>query len=80
VTVVATGLGPSQAAQKAKSQPQLVVSARTGTDNQPVGAVDYGTLEATPAVFRRNRSTVEALQKTGVDKYDIPAFLRKQAD
>lgn len=80
VTVVATGLGQSQAAQKAKSQPQLVVSARTGTDNQPVGAVDYGTLEATPAVFRRNRSTVEALQKTGVDKYDIPAFLRKQAD
>jgi len=25
-------------------------------------------------------STVEALQQSGVDKYDIPAFLRKQAD
>jgi hypothetical protein len=23
---------------------------------------------------------VEALQNSGVDKYDIPAFLRKQAD
>jgi len=35
----------------------------------------------TPAVIRRNRaSTVEALQQSGVDKYDIPAFLRKQAD
>ncbi len=34
----------------------------------------------TPAVFRKNRATVEALQQSGVDKYDIPAFLRKQAD
>ena len=25
-------------------------------------------------------ATVEALQQSGVDKYDIPAFLRKQAD
>ena len=34
-----------------------------------------------PAVIRRNRaSQVEALQQSGVDKYDIPAFLRKQAD
>jgi cell division protein FtsZ len=46
----------------------------------PVGAVDYNQLDA-PAVIRRNRaSTVEALQQSGVDKYDIPAFLRKQAD
>ena len=36
-----------------------------------------------PAVFRtlRDRAAhVEALQASGVDKYDIPAFLRKQAD
>jgi len=26
------------------------------------------------------RSAIEALQASGVDKYDIPAFLRKQAD
>jgi cell division protein FtsZ len=32
-------------------------------------------------VFRKNRnSTVEALAASGVDRYDIPAFLRKQAD
>ena len=49
-------------------------------DNLP-GPVDYQQLDAVPAVIRRNRaSTVEALQQSGVDKYDIPAFLRKQAD
>jgi cell division protein FtsZ len=81
VTVVATGLGLAQAAKQAK--PQLVLSnaagQKTGTDNLP-GPVDYNQLDA-PAVIRRNRaSTVEALQQSGVDKYDIPAFLRKQAD
>src|SRR5262247_3373242 len=45
-------------------KPQLVVQ-RTGTDNHGIH-VDYGT--------------VEALTASGVDKYDIPAFLRKQAD
>jgi cell division protein FtsZ len=59
----------------------LVVSQKTGTDNLPAGAVDYNQLDSVPAVIRRNRaSTVEALQQSGVDKYDIPAFLRKQAD
>jgi len=61
-----------------------VVSQKTGTDDQPLGAsaaVDYQQLDSVPAVIRRNRaSTVEALQQSGVDKYDIPAFLRKQAD
>jgi cell division protein FtsZ len=82
VTVVATGLGAPIGARQPK--PQLVVSQKTGTDNQPLlaaGAVDYSHLESVPAVIRRNRaSTVEALQQSGVDKYDIPAFLRKQAD
>jgi cell division protein FtsZ len=83
VTVVATGLGMASAVRQPK--PQLVVSQKTGTDNMPAyngnqGAVDYNQLDA-PAVIRRNRaSTVEALQQSGVDKYDIPAFLRKQAD
>jgi cell division protein FtsZ len=77
VTVVATGLGQPQAARQPK--PQLVQ--RTGTDNLPVTGVDYRALDEMPAVIRKNRtSTVEALQNSGVDKYDIPAFLRKQAD
>jgi cell division protein FtsZ len=80
VTVVATGLGMPAAGRQPK--PQLVVSQKTGTDNMPLTtSVDYGQLDAVPAVIRRNRaSTVEALQQSGVDKYDIPAFLRKQAD
>ena len=79
VTVVATGLG--QPAVMRREKPQLVISQKTGTDNQPVAAVDFTTLEAAPAVFRKNRaSTIEALQQSGVDKFDIPAFLRRQAD
>jgi cell division protein FtsZ len=46
-------------------------------------AADYGSLD-TPAVWRTSRDTaashVQALQEKGVDTYDIPAFLRKQAD
>jgi len=80
VTVVATGLGHREVTRSQK--PQLVLQ-RTGTDNQGVGiqVIDYGALDAAPAVFRKNRhSTVEALTASGVEKYDIPAFLRKQAD
>jgi cell division protein FtsZ len=80
VTVVATGLGNREMAKTAK--PQLVTQ-RTGTDNQPAAfaALDHLPLDSTPAVFRKNRhSTIEALTASGADKYDIPAFLRKQAD
>ena len=77
VTVVATGLG--QPASIRQTKPQLVV--KNGTDNMPVTGVDYAALDSMPAVIRKNRaSTIEALQQSGVDKYDIPAFLRKQAD
>jgi len=59
---------------------------KTGTDNQAMAmsgtAPDYGAMAETPAVFRkRDRAAqVEALANSGVEKYDIPAFLRKQAD
>jgi cell division protein FtsZ len=86
VTVIATGLGQPIVARQQK--PQLVVSQKTGTDNQPAyaaaggAAPDYNAMSETPAVFRkRDRAAqVEALTNSGVDKYDIPAFLRKQAD
>ena len=88
VTVVATGLGQPLGVRQQK--PQLVVTQRTGTDNQPLvssgampgSAPDYNAMSDTPAVFRkRDRAAqVEALANSGVDKYDIPAFLRKQAD
>ena len=88
VTVIATGLG--QPIGVRQSKPQLVVTQKTGTDNQavfsnpamPGTAPDYNAMADTPAVFRkRDRAAqVEALASSGVDKYDIPAFLRKQAD
>jgi cell division protein FtsZ len=85
VTVIATGLGKPVAARTPK--PQLVVSHKTGTDNRPLGAPeapshDYDAIAETPAVWRRRdrAAQVEALAASGLDKYDIPAFLRKQAD
>jgi cell division protein FtsZ len=84
VTVVATGLGLPLGVRQQK--PQLVMSQKTGTDNQAVAmpgtTPDYNAMSDTPAVFRkRDRAAqVEALTNSGVEKYDIPAFLRKQAD
>lgn len=78
VTVVATGLGNVRAQSR---QPTVQLVHRTGTDNigmEP--AVNFLELDK-PAVFRtRAHATIDALQQSGVDKYDIPAFLRKQAD
>lgn len=80
VTVVATGLGDKQAAK----QPLTVVAARTGTDDMPMmssgSADDYSQYDQ-PAVFRNNRNArVEAMMSSGIDRFEIPAFLRKQAD
>jgi cell division protein FtsZ len=77
VTIVATGLG----GQAARTQPKPLQVVRTGTDDAAGGApVNYNELD-TPAVTRRRRdATVNAMQQSGVEMYDIPAFLRKQAD
>ncbi|PLC48767.1 cell division protein FtsZ [Pollutimonas subterranea] len=83
VTVVATGLG-----RAAVARPQLVQNTaevyRTGTDNIPMsGGHDFGSSEV-PSVIRNPRSQasaqVRALETAGMDHFDIPAFLRKQAD
>jgi cell division protein FtsZ len=76
VTVLATGLGTRRAAAR---QPVMQVISRTGTDNMGT-EVNYGDLDL-PAVIRRpERRTVEAMSANGFGTYDIPAFLRKQAD
>ena len=91
VTVVATGLGNAAAAVRAKpeafTQPVLVQAQAqaTGThDAVAFGAgpaIDYNQIADVPTVLRSKRNvTVEALANSGVDRYDIPAFLRKQAD
>ena len=88
VTVVATGLG--QVAARARQtfevvNTPVVQAMATGTSDAvafaPTSAVDYAHLEV-PSVVRRGQRnvTVEALANSGVDRYDIPAFLRKQAD
>jgi cell division protein FtsZ len=83
VTVVATGLGRPGAAR-----PQLVSNnqeaLRTGTDDFHVGnGYDFGNSDV-PAVIRNPRgqasAQVRALETAGMDHFDIPAFLRKQAD
>ena len=83
VTVVATGLGQAETKRQGFTVIDTPVLLATGTDNMVAGngSIDYGSLDAQPAVVRRGRSaTVEALANSGLDRYDIPAFLRKQAD
>lgn len=72
VTVVATGLGAVQAANR---QPVMQVVAGTGTYGPGSAAPPEG-----PNVVRRRRTTVDAMSEKGIEAYDIPAFLRKQAD
>ncbi|MGV3652722.1 MAG: cell division protein FtsZ, partial [Noviherbaspirillum sp.] len=86
VTVVATGLGRARKTVQLVQTPVL----RTGTHNEPLmahagvaqgHAGGFEGLKA-PAVWRRESAseTVRALVKNGMEEYDIPAFLRKQAD
>lgn len=87
VTVVATGIGK-------KAKPVLVPAARTGTDDaigevptmaqQGGGQAGFDKYDQ-PAVWRSPRanqaaSQVKNLEDNGVERFDIPAFLRRQAD
>jgi len=80
VTMVATGLNVAMARRQQKPELRVMTQVRDGTTNQPIfsGAVE----DEAPAVFSSNgrRSQVEAMKMQGVEEYDIPAFLRKQAD
>jgi cell division protein FtsZ len=91
VTVVATGLGRTRKTVQLVQTQAL----RTGThDEVMMGGMSHGNghshghavgstdgLKA-PAVWRNKSAseTVRALEKNGMETYDIPAFLRKQAD
>ena len=65
--------------------PSLNASLASGASAPASGAAqpDYNTM-ATPSVWRTNRTQaaarVDALSSGGMDDYEIPAFLRKQAD
>jgi cell division protein FtsZ len=82
VTVVATGIG--RRAAKPVLVPKQHVA--TGTDHAhplDAGRPNYGQLDQ-PTIWRDPRASavaqVQALQDNGMERFDIPAFLRKQAD
>jgi cell division protein FtsZ len=95
VVATGLGRTAATAAKKQQSTPMTLLRTGTDNQpvgashhgqgfavSQPSSA-DYGAFD-TPAVWRNSRETaashVQALQEKGVDTYDIPAFLRKQAD
>ncbi|MBI5107354.1 MAG: cell division protein FtsZ [Rhodocyclales bacterium] len=87
VTVVATGLGVV-AVQAAKPSMRVVetIGLRTGTDNLQVfdvtsvqAGIDLSSVSVSGRGSPRN-AQADAMAASGVDKYDIPAFLRRQSD
>lgn len=82
VTMVATGLNGATAKREQKPELRVMTAAavRDGTTNMPMYADDDA--DDNPAVFSQNsrRAQVDAMKMNGVEEYDIPAFLRKQAD
>ena len=79
VTVVATGLG--RAKPKLVQVPEAAVGLRNGTDGLTMA---NGTEITAPTVMRgrgsQAQAQVRALETSGMEHYDIPAFLRRQAD
>lgn len=81
VTMVATGLNGSIAKREQKPELRVMTAVRNGTTDIPMFPED-NIADAEPAVFSSNsrRAQVDAMKMSGVEEYDIPAFLRKQAD
>ena len=81
VTVVATGLNGVGSRRQQKPELRVMTTVRDGTTGQAT-YVGGNVEDDTPAVFSSSgrRAQVEAMKMSGVEEYDIPAFLRKQAD
>jgi cell division protein FtsZ len=93
VTVVATGLGKAKKNIQLVQTPILRTGTYNapvmGGGNTLPGGLSVGSVSGDalggmkqPAVWRREQASeqVQAMQRNGVETYDIPAFLRKQAD
>jgi len=89
VTVVATGLGLAVSREGAKPAMHVVDTKglRTGTDNLQVfetgisqGPIDLSSVTSSGRSSILRNPQAEAMAASGVDKYDIPAFLRRQSD
>jgi cell division protein FtsZ len=96
VTVIATGLSPAKRVQSTPismvhsnlrtgtdNLPIMQATVMQTGGGAPSSAQDYSQL-ATPSVWRHGRTQaaakVDALASNGMDEFEIPAFLRKQAD
>ncbi|MBV2234875.1 MAG: cell division protein FtsZ [Sterolibacterium sp.] len=85
VTVVATGLG-AMAKRQPKPEISMVQTLRTGTDDRPfeVATLASQDLDGLPPVFQSGRTArnavVDEMRNNGISGYDIPTFLRKNAD
>ena len=89
VTVVATGLGGVMVRDAVKPKMMVVETAglRTGTDNLPVfdggsgqAQIDLSSVTSSVRGHSLRNAQADAMAASGVDKYDIPAFLRRQSD
>ena len=87
LTVIRTGTDNAVYANPADAMPvQMTAMATAGADNvhRPAGSSGAEVNVNVPSVWRTNRTQaaakVDALSSGGMDNYEIPAFLRKQAD
>jgi cell division protein FtsZ len=83
VTVVATGLSRQETRSNVAPLQVLRGAGQTAAGTQGLKQPDYGNM-AVPSVWRTNRTQaaakVDALSSGGMDDFEIPAFLRRQAD
>lgn len=88
VTVVATGLGGAVSkARKPEMKVIETIGLRTGTDNLPVmdtestqSQFDLSNVMSSGRMRTPANTQADAMSSAGIDKYDIPAFLRRQSD
>ncbi|MBV8679212.1 MAG: cell division protein FtsZ, partial [Aquitalea sp.] len=66
-----------------EERPEYIKIVKTGTDDRAVEVINYDDFD-TPAIMRQGRRraapSTDFSNPEVSDSYDIPAFLRKQAD
>lgn len=89
VTMVATGLNGIAGRRAQKPELKIMTQVRDGTTGQPVFSGSAAMATGSTSVAdegmgmlssNSRRTTVETMRSSGIEEYDIPAFLRKQAD
>jgi cell division protein FtsZ len=76
VTVVATGLAQNVKQRMPRIEPRSIMQ------NKQSPAQEEPSLDDEPDVFssNENRAQVEIMKMSGMEEYDIPAFLRKKGE